>query len=128
MDSEGLAAKKTNIMSKTQDFAAALESLNTDDVKSMRKDFQDVLAMYKGDLQQVLGDASGAKKHFFLDLSSEGLASKKAAVISKTQRFAEALESLNAEDTTSMKADFEEVFEMYQSDLKAIAENDLETE
>merc|ERR1719191_1482731 len=53
----------------------------------------------------------------------------KVAVISKSQQFAEALESLNTEDMDALKSDFHEVFELFQNDLKKeIEEEDPENE
>merc|ERR1719224_211108 len=101
---------KADIIAKTKNFAEAMESLNTEDVHSMKKDFEEVFAMYQGDL----GERIPAKKHASLAHDSEGTEAMKADIIAKTKNFAEAMESLNTEDVHSMKQDFEEVFSMYQ--------------
>merc|ERR1719197_792104 len=90
-----------------------MESLNAEDVEAMKKDFEEVFAMYRDDLSEHLP----AKKHASLAHASEGTEAMKADIIAKTKNFAEAMESLNTEDVHSMKKDFEEVFAMYQDDL-----------
>merc|ERR1719160_454733 len=92
--SEGTAAMKSEIIAKTKQFAEAMESLNTEDVHAMKKDFNNVFAMYQDDLAEY----TTSKKHASLAHSSEGTAATKAAIIAKTQQFAEAMESLNTED------------------------------
>merc|ERR1719169_276063 len=104
---------KADIIAKTEKFAEAMESLNTEDVHSMKKDFEEVFAMYRDDL----GEYIPAKKHASVAHASEGTEAMKAKIIAKTKNFAEAMESLNTEDVHSMKKDFEEVFSMYQDDL-----------
>merc|ERR550514_2521262 len=91
-----------------------MESLNTEDVHSMKKDFEEVFSMYRDDL----GEHLPAKKHASLAHASEGTEAMKAKIIAKTKNFAEAMESLNTEDVHSMKKDFEEVFTMYKEDLE----------
>merc|ERR1719408_526978 len=78
---------------------------------SLYKDFEEVFAMYMEDLEEDLPASTGAMK---------------AGVVAKTKKFAEALESLNTEDTHAMKADFEEVFKLFKDDLKEITEPDPE--
>merc|ERR1719378_1972584 len=92
-----------------------MKSLNTEDVHSMKKDFEEVFSMY----QEYLGEWGDtlAKKHASLAHASEGTEAMKADIIAKTKVFAEAMESLITEDVHSMKKDFEEVFAMYQDDL-----------
>merc|ERR1719214_453092 len=46
---------KAAIIAKTKQFAEAMESLNTEDVDAMKKDFNDVFAMYKDDLEEASG-------------------------------------------------------------------------
>merc|ERR1719198_1155035 len=46
---------KAEIIAKTKQFAEAMESLNTEDVDAMKKDFNDVLAMYQDDLEEASG-------------------------------------------------------------------------
>merc|ERR550514_1503477 len=89
-----------------------MESLNTEDVHSMKKDFEEVFSMY----QDELGEHLPSKKHASLAHASEGT-KMKADIISKTEKFAEAMKSLNTEDVHSMKKDFEEVFAMYRDEL-----------
>merc|ERR1719160_818242 len=103
---------KAAIIAKTKQFAEAMESLNTEDVDAMKKDFNDVFAMYKDDLKEASGkpkedeededkddtEHATPKKHASLAHASEGTAAMKAAIIAKTKQFAEAMESLNTED------------------------------
>merc|ERR1719440_111330 len=105
---------KAAIIAKTAKFAEAMESLNTEDVEAMKKDFEKVFAMYQDDLVEYLP----AKKHASLAHASEGTETMKAAIIAKTGHFAEAMKSLNTEDVEAMKKDFEEVFAMYKDDLE----------
>merc|ERR1719163_886850 len=51
--SEGTAAMKAAIIAKTKQFAEAMKSLNTEDVDAMEKDFNDVFALYKDDLEKA---------------------------------------------------------------------------
>merc|ERR1719198_2853348 len=44
---------KAAIIAKTKQFAEAMKSLNTEDVDAMRKDFNDVFALYKDDLEKT---------------------------------------------------------------------------
>merc|ERR550537_407347 len=111
--SEGTEAMKAKIIAKTKNFAEAMKSLNTEDVDSMKKDFEEAFAMYRDDL----GEHLPAKKHASLAHASEGTEAMKADIIAKTKNFAEAMESLNTEDVHSMKKDFDEVFAMYRDDL-----------
>merc|ERR1719231_305473 len=46
---------KAAIIAKTKQFAEAMESLNTEDVDAMKKDFNDVFAMYKDDIEEASG-------------------------------------------------------------------------
>merc|ERR550514_618923 len=112
--SEGTEAMKANIIETTKNFAEAMESLNTEDVHSMKKDFEEVFAMYQDDL----GEHLPAKKHASLAHASEGTEAMKADIIAKTEKFAEAMESLNKEDVHAMKKDFEDVFAMYKHALE----------
>merc|ERR1719262_694805 len=104
-----------------------MESLNTEDVHAMKKDFNDVFALYKDDLEKASEKPRGdeddegqddkgegaddiddedqddtehttSKKHASLAHASEGTAAVKAEIIAKTKHFAEAMESLNTED------------------------------
>merc|ERR1719387_1522214 len=104
---------KADIIAKTEHFAEAMESLNTEDVHAMQKDFNDVFAMYQDDLAEY----TTSKKHASLAHASEGTAAMKAAIIAKTKQFAEAMESLNTEDVHAMKKDFNDVFALYKDDL-----------
>merc|ERR1719387_742695 len=109
---------KADIIAKTEHFAEAMESLNTEDVHAMQKDFNDVFAMYQDDLAEY----TTSKKHASLAHSSEGTAAMKAAIIAKTKQFAEAMESLNTEDVHAMRKDFNNVFAMYKDDLEKASE------
>merc|ERR1719387_2091527 len=137
---------KAAIIAKTQHFAEAMESLNTEDVHAMQKDFNDVFALYKDDLEKASEkprddeddedqddkgegaddiddedqddtEHTASKKHASLAHSSEGTAAMKAEIIAKTKQFAEAMESLHTEDVHAMKKDFNDVFALYQDDL-----------
>merc|ERR1719171_106140 len=99
----------------------------------MKKDFNDVFAMYKDDLEEASGtpkddkddedkddaEYTSSETHASLAHASEGTAALKAAIIAKTKQFAEAMESLNMEDVDAMKKDFNDAFAMYKDDLKA---------
>merc|ERR1719316_105494 len=89
--SEGLAAKKAEIVKTTNHFVDALESLSVQDMDSMRADFEEVFAMYKDDLKKQIEP----EKHASLAHSSEGLAAKKAEIVKTTNHFVDALESLS---------------------------------
>merc|ERR1719198_2221518 len=104
---------KAEIIAKTKQFAEAMESLNTEDVDAMKKDFNDVFAMYQDDLAEY----TTSEKHASLAHASEGTAAMKAAIIAKTEQFAEAMESLNTEDVDAMRRDFNDVFALYKDDL-----------
>merc|ERR550537_1660090 len=137
---------KAAIIAKTKQFAEAMKSLDTEDVHAMKKDFNDVFALYKDDLEKAsdkprddeddedqddqdegaddIDDEdqddtkhTTSKKDASLAHASEGTAAMKAEIIAKTKDFAEAMESLNTEDVHAMKKDFNDVFSMYQDDL-----------
>ena len=61
--------------------AKALESLTSDDMASMRKDFEEVFALYKEDLEKDLPASAGIEKpgHGSFAHSSEGIAAMKAS-------------------------------------------------
>merc|ERR1719198_1373981 len=86
-ESEGTEAKKASIVAKTKKFEEAIQSLNTDDVKSMRKDFEEVFAMYKEDLAEDVGKSIGTETHASLAEESEGTEAKKASIAAKTKKF-----------------------------------------
>merc|ERR1719502_1133067 len=123
-DSEGTAAMKAEIIAKTKQFAEAMKSLDTEDVHAMKKDFNDVFAMYQDDLAEY----TTSKKHVSLAHASEGTVAMKAAIIAKTKQFAEAMESLNTEDVDAMKKDFNDVFAMYKDDLEKASEKPRDDE
>merc|ERR1719387_615525 len=115
---------KADIIAKTEHFAEAMESLNTEDVHAMQKDFNDVFAMYQDDLAEY----TTSKKHASLAHASEGTAAMKKAIIAKTKQFAEAMESLNTEDVDAMKKDFNDVFALYKDDLEKTSEKPRDDE
>merc|ERR1719387_2541602 len=115
---------KADIIAKTEHFAEAMESLNTEDVHAMQKDFNDVFAMYQDDLAEY----TTSKKHVSLAHSSEGTAAMKAAIIAKTEQFAEAMKSLDTEDVDAMKKDFNDVFALYKDDLEKTSEKPRDDE
>merc|ERR1719498_1768174 len=155
--SEGTAAMKAEIIAKTKQFAEAMESLSTEDVHAMKKDFNDVFALYKDDLEKTSEkprddeddedqddkdegaddiddedqddtEHTTSKKHASLAHSSEGTAAMKAEIIAKTKQFAEAMKSLNTEDVHAMKKDFNDVFAMYKEDLENTSEKPRDDE
>merc|ERR1719217_1588497 len=115
---------KAAIIAKTEHFAEAMESLNTEDVHAMKKDFNEVFAMYQDDLAEY----TTSKKHVFLAHSSEGTAAMKADIIAKTKQFAEAMKSLDTEDVHAMKKDFNDVFALYKDDLEKTSEKPRDDE
>merc|ERR550537_1845071 len=65
---------KVDIIANTEDFAEAMESLNTEDVHAMQKGFNDIFAMYQDDLAEY----TTSKKQAFLAHAFEGTAAMKA--------------------------------------------------
>merc|ERR1719408_793045 len=70
--SEGTGAMKAAIIAKTKQFAEAMESLNTEDVHAMKKDFNDVFAMYKDDLEKASEKPSDDEEDEDQDDKDEG--------------------------------------------------------
>merc|ERR1712046_497652 len=126
--SHGIEAKKARIVFQTHQLAEAMKSLNTDDVESMRKDFDEVFAMYKEDLAVDIGKSNGTEKHASLAEGSEGIEAKKASIVEKTKKLAQAMGSLKTDDVESMQKDFDEVFAMYKEDLAVDIGKSSETE
>merc|ERR1711990_1385947 len=107
----------------------------------MKKDFKEVLKMFKDDLARELGDPvaepdeeeteEGEKgdkdeekkdefakedKKASLAHGSADVHAVKQSVIQKTKQFAEAMKSLESSSKTAMKKDFKEVLKMFKDD------------
>merc|ERR1719387_2393949 len=63
---------KAAIIGKSKQFAEAMKSLNTEDVDAMKKDFNDVFAMYEDDVKEAMGKPKGDKDDEDQDDQVEG--------------------------------------------------------
>merc|ERR1719265_2794086 len=102
-----------------------MKSLDSSSKKSMEADFKEVFQMFKDDLASELGESP--KKEASLAHSDSGVHAIKTSVIEKTEKFAEAMKSLDSSSQESLQADFKEVLKMFKDDVESgLEESDAE--
>merc|ERR1719171_2743840 len=104
-----------------------MKSLKSDSQDAVREDFEEVFKMYQDDLEEDIGaPKESASLSHGSEESEHETAAMKARIIEKTEKFAEAMESLKSDSKDAMREDFEEVFKMFKEDLEGDTEAPFE--